>query len=77
MRRAMRPSGRRIYKATKLLGVTTLSESVEALTVVFEISSLAQASSRHELYITPYCRIIEGGLRNLLSNSYGKPFSAI
>jgi hypothetical protein len=77
MRRAMRLSGRRIYKATKLLDVNTLYESVQALTVVFEIYSLAQASSRHELYNPPYCRIIEDGLRNLLSNSYWKPFSAI
>ena len=41
-RRATRPSGRRIRKATEPSDLTTLPEPVQALTVIFETYSLAQ-----------------------------------
>ena len=68
-RRATRPSGRRIGKATEPSIFTTLPQPVQALTVVYEIYSLAQAPSGCELYNAPCCRIIEDGLRKLLNDS--------
>ena len=68
------PSSRRIGKATKPPDLTTLPEPVQALTVAFKIYSLAQASSGYELCNAPCCRIIEDGLRNLLSDSTWTPF---
>ena len=55
--------------------LTTLPAPLQVLTVVFEIYSLAQASSGHELYNAPCCRIIEDGLRNILNESNWTPFS--
>ena len=56
-RRATKQSGPRIGKVTKPSVLTTLPQPVQALTVVFEIYSLAQASSGHQLYNAPCCRI--------------------
>ena len=55
-------------------GSPTLHQSIQALTVVFEIYTLAQASSGHEYHDAPCCRVIEDALHNFLNEIRWTPF---